>query len=143
GAAAPEGASADRATRSLRAAARHPPRGDRADPGAGLSLLLSGWGGLCPSFHWADLVLSGGAVCAGYHRRHLLEGRYAHCRVLRPGGGLPGLDLYAVAALFRQVGLAADHLPLPRAVRHRSPQAARSEEHTSELQSRFDLVCRL
>src|SRR5690349_23171792 len=27
--------------------------------------------------------------------------------------------------------------------RHRDPRAARSEEHTSELQSRRDLVCRL
>src|SRR5699024_11481601 len=39
--------------------------------------------------------------------------------------------------------------PLSRRIRHlphlpRPPQAAlRSEEHTSELQSRFDLVCRL
>src|SRR5207249_11523947 len=34
----------------------------------------------------------------------------------------------------------------PRALRRRMPplgQDARSEEHTSELQSRFDLVCRL
>src|SRR2546428_4242495 len=30
-----------------------------------------------------------------------------------------------------------------RAAVHRSPSRARSEEHTSELQSRSDLVCRL
>src|SRR5206468_11693818 len=34
--------------------------------------------------------------------------------------------------------------PLPRARRSRdAPSSARSEEHTSELQSRSDLVCRL
>src|SRR5207249_11696636 len=31
----------------------------------------------------------------------------------------------------------------PRGRRHRDGAAWRSEEHTSELQSRFDLVCRL
>src|SRR5699024_11283485 len=51
------------------------------------------------------------------------------------------------------VGTPRDHEPGPkaqsRAGRRRSPCAparlglARSEEHTSELQSRFDLVCRL
>src|SRR5699024_12788699 len=41
--------------------------------------------------------------------------------------------------LRRSLALAEDHLRLSR------PQIAgiRSEEHTSELQSRFDLVCRL
>src|SRR5438874_7042737 len=37
--------------------------------------------------------------------------------------------------------LAAD--PAPEAILNRSPLVLRSEEHTSELQSRRDLVCRL
>src|SRR5699024_11864118 len=32
---------------------------------------------------------------------------------------------------------------MDRAVEHKAEQSIRSEEHTSELQSRFDLVCRL
>src|SRR5699024_12769874 len=32
---------------------------------------------------------------------------------------------------------------LPRSISSHSPGSDRSEEHTSELQSRFDLVCRL
>src|SRR5207249_8973826 len=37
----------------------------------------------------------------------------------------------------RPAGMASRHLPLP------AGHPRRSEEHTSELQSRFDLVCRL
>src|SRR5699024_11693782 len=39
----------------------------------------------------------------------------------------------------------ADHLEIARAIRDikAKQQGKRSEEHTSELQSRFDLVCRL
>src|SRR5437868_15413564 len=47
-------------------------------------------------------------------------------RSLRLGAGLHGLDRQHVRARLR-----------------RCRRALRSEEHTSELQSRFDLVCRL
>src|SRR2546422_4332202 len=43
------------------------------------------------------------------------------------------------AALVRHLGL--DHVALPRAEVHLAEE--RSEEHTSELQSRLHLVCRL
>src|SRR5437868_10770302 len=45
------------------------------------------------------------------------------------------------AALERQVGGGKSELPSAALAGHHP--AARSEEHTSELQSRFDLVCRL
>src|SRR5437868_11007369 len=50
--------------------------------------------------------------------------------------GLPGINGYDVARVFRKVyGNAGPTLI--------AVTAWRSEEHTSELQSRFDLVCRL
>src|SRR3712207_7565626 len=62
----------------------------------------------------------------------------------RPGGGLPRRDAAAAA------GGAADHLgagtdgcAVPPARRLGGTVPARSEEHTSELQSRQYLVCRL
>src|SRR6266496_5154387 len=36
-----------------------------------------------------------------------------------------------------------DHWPVPRIDKHSTGGVGRSEEHTSELQSRRDLVCRL
>src|SRR5699024_12810217 len=67
---------------------------------------------------------------------------------------LPCSPLFPYTTLFRSLGPAATaraalrprggdlrHRHLPPPPRDRS--AARSEEHTSELQSRFDLVCRL
>src|SRR5579859_8276435 len=52
----------------------------------------------------------------------------------------PRSTLFPYTTLFRS--------PTPRPVRHSStarcrPRAARSEEHTSELQSQSNLVCRL
>src|SRR5437868_12453706 len=63
----------------------------------------------------------------------------------------PGSALFPYTTLFRSCRT-ANRVEEPevlgklfRAVLffHRRPQAPRSEEHTSELQSRFDLVCRL
>src|SRR6266705_4931393 len=55
----------------------------------------------------------------------------------------PRSTLFPYTTLFRSRGRAAqgrlDGLQPPRPGRH----AARSEEHTSELQSPYDLVCRL
>src|SRR5690348_17913823 len=57
----------------------------------------------------------------------------------------PRSTLFPYTTLFRSLTrrmlLAKDHVPL-RAVQ-RPPQADRSEEHTSELQSPVHLVCRL
>src|SRR5437868_13311892 len=64
----------------------------------------------------------------------------------------PGSTLFPYTTLFRSRLPALDFVPHGRTHhgRHRHPDAAvasarrpRSEEHTSELQSRFDLVCRL
>src|SRR5690349_22646305 len=59
----------------------------------------------------------------------------------------PRSTLFPYTTLFRSVVPAAGILPQlrPRHGRRAAakPDAARSEEHTSELQSRRDLVCRL
>src|SRR5207249_9059675 len=55
-------------------------------------------------------------------------------------------DLGAEQRLALQPGVGgrlADHVRLADARRREQQHALRSEEHTSELQSRFDLVCRL
>src|SRR5437868_10708345 len=63
----------------------------------------------------------------------------------------PRSTLFPYTTLFRSVGpkkvylpfkQARSNLPTARSFRRRST-VSRSEEHTSELQSRFDLVCRL
>src|SRR5690606_40366482 len=62
------------------------------------------------------------------------------CRSLQP----PPIRPPRTSALHRSI--AADHRPAPRvarAWRRYTPAHARSEEHTSELQSRENLVCRL
>src|SRR2546430_10327052 len=65
----------------------------------------------------------------------------------------PRSTLFPYTTLFRSpdsanpamFGSALPPLPLPSAIRRNSPPAsvARSEEHTSELQSQSNLVCRL
>src|SRR5699024_12682447 len=75
------------------------------------------------TLHHADLQLGGighhfhrpGRVEYHFHI-HLLDGRY---------------DLQAAAHIIHQD------------IAHAAARRSRSEEHTSELQSRFDLVCRL
>src|SRR5699024_12430232 len=80
----------------------------------------------------AGRVAQRAATAAELHRLHLLHG-------LRRRRGL-GPAATARAALRPRGGdLRHRHLPPPP----RDRSAARSEEHTSELQSRFDLVCRL
>src|SRR5438067_9934925 len=60
----------------------------------------------------------------------------------------PRSTLFPYTTLFRSIGNAALRYDSSAASRGPAPAAARgrgdrSEEHTSELQSRFDLVCRL
>src|SRR5699024_12264969 len=68
----------------------------------------------------------------------------------------PSSTLFPYTTLFRSPALLHSSLLYPAAVRagsrclqgsfrvsHALPVLPRSEEHTSELQSRFDLVCRL
>src|SRR2546429_7194235 len=60
----------------------------------------------------------------------------------------PRSTLFPYTTLFRSVGgrrrfLELDARPLERQVVQRRHFASRSEEHTSELQSRLHLVCRL
>src|SRR2546429_2482981 len=52
------------------------------------------------------------------------------------GGGRPGGGEHAPA-------VPRERVPQPRRVHHRARLEHRSEEHTSELQSRLHLVCRL
>src|SRR5712664_4271600 len=54
----------------------------------------------------------------------------------------PRSTLFPYTTLFRSRRELADHLRAPRR-RQRLVLGRRSEEHTSELQSRSDLVCRL
>src|SRR5207249_11999988 len=78
----------------------------------------------------------------------LLRGRGGFCG----GLGLGFRKFYAPNVFFGiqaeqsdLVDLIGAHLPDPHyaVTRLAAPAALRSEEHTSELQSRFDLVCRL
>src|SRR2546428_7288182 len=56
----------------------------------------------------------------------------------------PRSTLFPYTTLFRSLGRAAGfRRPLRQLRRERDQGARRSEEHTSELQSRSDLVCRL
>src|SRR5690349_23471585 len=61
---------------------------------------------------------------------------------LTTGAGTTGARAYAAVALVAGLGLVAltGWLPAPLSL---TPAEKRSEEHTSELQSRRDLVCRL
>src|SRR5215211_9117043 len=52
----------------------------------------------------------------------------------------PRSTLFPYTTLFRSAGVGDRG---GEAVRHHAPDAGRSEEHTSELQSHSDLVCRL
>src|SRR2546429_5062755 len=63
-----------------------------------------------------------------------------------------GVDLFAGEVLLNRIGLGERHRAAVRKLRVERPQQvhrtrrihpARSEEHTSELQSRLHLVCRL
>src|SRR5438067_10016656 len=56
----------------------------------------------------------------------------------------PRSTLFPYTTLFRSTGHPGEpRAELRRAQRDHDGPATRSEEHTSELQSRFDLVCRL
>src|SRR5205809_5202500 len=57
----------------------------------------------------------------------------------------PRSTLFPYTTLFRSRSLARvpNAAPLERGCRSEAREAARSEEHTSELQSRLHLVCRL
>src|SRR5438067_7413673 len=57
----------------------------------------------------------------------------------------PRSTLFPYTTLFRSSRLLRSHFPARRAPSPttEAPPHCRSEEHTSELQSRFDLVCRL
>ncbi len=69
--------------RPVGAAARHPARRDRRDPGAGIPLLLSRGRSVRAGLDRPHLVLGRRAVRARHHRRHLLERRDARGRHLR------------------------------------------------------------
>src|SRR5438067_3606185 len=55
----------------------------------------------------------------------------------------PRSTLFPYTTLFRSTLLPMGRLKVPLPPEESPPAQIRSEEHTSELQSRFDLVCRL
>src|SRR5438067_10572684 len=55
----------------------------------------------------------------------------------------PRSTLFPYTTLFRSQGRQGSRPGVGSADQHRRRPGERSEEHTSELQSRFDLVCRL
>src|SRR5260221_10184453 len=55
----------------------------------------------------------------------------------------PRSTLFPYTTLFRSGEMGRDRRPRPAIGRHASCRDRRSEEHTSELQSHSDLVCRL
>src|SRR5689334_24472207 len=55
----------------------------------------------------------------------------------------PRSTLFPYTTLFRSTRLAPSLTPLVDGKRYGCPVRGRSEEHTSELQSQFHLVCRL
>src|SRR5207249_11964314 len=55
----------------------------------------------------------------------------------------PRSTLFPYTTLFRSLQLLGEELGQPFEPARHLGQGERSEEHTSELQSRFDLVCRL
>src|SRR5437868_11004951 len=56
---------------------------------------------------------------------------------------LTGSTLFPYTTLFRSGSMRADDHQFQQALQVAVMDRQRSEEHTSELQSRFDLVCRL
>src|SRR5207248_10908664 len=74
-----------------------------------------------------------------------LAGRELEVQRLGPEAGIAGGQLVELEAEYLGKSRAGDRPHLVH--RHRSPELAscppRSEEHTSELQSPYDLVCRL
>src|SRR5690606_40613782 len=60
-----------------------------------------------------------------------------------PRAAGPGPDIARIADIVREYEAVEIVVGLPRTLRGEKGNAARSEEHTSELQSRENLVCRL
>src|SRR6266513_5876958 len=81
-----------------------------------------------------------------YHEQNVTHIYFFFLMIRRP----PRSTLFPYTTLFRSHELALDLLLVEdgegardRLRRRGVPELVRSEEHTSELQSRFDLVCRL
>src|SRR2546422_2532812 len=91
----------------------------------------------------ADQGLENGqdvAAVLDYPLEHAAQARLA-LRFAVPFGKNSGRDLDVAAQLFRRV--AAQKQPIEKSCQMAPRSGARSEEHTSELQSRLHLVCRL
>src|SRR5205807_8366048 len=71
-----------------------------------------------------------------------ISGAQSHCRCFRPGGD-PRVPPAAVAVSEARPNAICPRRPQARDAQVRLPRLLRSEEHTSELQSPCNLVCRL
>src|SRR5207249_12255118 len=92
----------------------------------------------------ADLVAVVAVDAAGRDATHLRQVGAGRVAGLDGRGVAGGADAGPVGVLAQQrpgAGAGVEVAEVP--ARRRPRVAARSEEHTSELQSRFDLVCRL
>src|SRR2546430_7134427 len=70
---------------------------------------------------------------------HSFRNRFFFLRIRRP----PRSTLFPYTTLFRSASSAGRSPPTTRAATYCSSECSRSEEHTSELQSQSNLVCRL
>src|SRR5438309_1951015 len=91
-----------------------------------------------PSQYWKASSASGGGLSPRHARPRIKSGAGSCAGIHAPGTKCPGARLETQT----------NSKTCPRAINftaqsRESPGARRSEEHTSELQSQFHLVCRL
>src|SRR5699024_4870093 len=116
---------------------RHEDRGQ--DQGLDDDLLERAGSGLCPASH-VPAILPGRFLY--WRSRH--DRSAPHPARPRPGPSEGGAaPVSAPSREFDVEAVRADFPILSRMLDDDTPMIYRSEEHTSELQSRFDLVCRL
>ena len=125
-AAAAQRAASARSRRPVVVDHRHPARRNRRRTDAGLCLFPPRGRSLRAGIDRADFVCGGGAVCASYPGRHVLEKRNAPGRDLRSVRRLPGMGLHAAAAVVCEIGMASARLYRSRPIRHRTPQSRSS-----------------
>jgi len=84
----------------------------------GLRLFPSGGRSVRPCFYWINFLLCSGAIRSCHDRRHVLERRQPAGSDLRSECRISNLAIHAVAALVREIRLAAGHVSVARTVRY-------------------------